>query len=238
MLDLIGCVLTCAGTHGRSRQQTTASSDGGTEPRIVGDSTDSRAQSRADQRADTGPLRRRQAAGAFRSRAGLLRGPLPAHQVVALESVERLAGAGQSHDARTRGHRRTGPEEQATQHRKGNNSSGCGHGRSASVACDGAGWTGVAAAPTQPSTGPRPSQCTTAVNGPKEAAMNAVWLPSADSSIAPVTILDREGRVVRVLSAAEFRRHHAAPVPAPSGAAPRHPRPRRDERPRGLDSES
>ena len=94
MLDLIGCVLTGAGTHGRSRQQTTASSDGRTEPRIVGEGTDRGAQSRADQRADTGPLCRRQAAGAFRSRAGLLRGPLPAHRVVALEGVERLAGAG------------------------------------------------------------------------------------------------------------------------------------------------
>ena len=33
-----------------------------------------------------------------------------------------------------------------------------------------------------------------------------VRLPSGDDSIAPVTILDAEGRVVRVVSAEEFRR--------------------------------
>ena len=33
-----------------------------------------------------------------------------------------------------------------------------------------------------------------------------VRLPSGDDSIAPVTILDAEGRVVRVISAEEFRR--------------------------------
>jgi hypothetical protein len=33
-----------------------------------------------------------------------------------------------------------------------------------------------------------------------------VWLPSGDESIAPVTILDANGQVVRVVSAEEFRR--------------------------------
>ena len=33
-----------------------------------------------------------------------------------------------------------------------------------------------------------------------------VWLPSSDESIGPVTILDAQGRVVRVVSAEEFRR--------------------------------
>jgi len=33
-----------------------------------------------------------------------------------------------------------------------------------------------------------------------------VWLPSSDESIGPVTILDAHGRVVRVVSAEEFRR--------------------------------
>jgi hypothetical protein len=33
-----------------------------------------------------------------------------------------------------------------------------------------------------------------------------VRLPSGDDSIAPVTILDAEGRVLRVVSAEEFRR--------------------------------
>jgi hypothetical protein len=35
---------------------------------------------------------------------------------------------------------------------------------------------------------------------------NAVRLPSGDESIAPVTILDAQGQIVRVVSAAEFRR--------------------------------
>ena len=34
----------------------------------------------------------------------------------------------------------------------------------------------------------------------------AVRLPSGDESIAPVTILDAQGRVVRVVSAEDFRR--------------------------------
>jgi PHD/YefM family antitoxin component YafN of YafNO toxin-antitoxin module len=33
-----------------------------------------------------------------------------------------------------------------------------------------------------------------------------VWLPSNDEAIAPVTILDAQGRVLRVVSAEEFRR--------------------------------
>ena len=35
-----------------------------------------------------------------------------------------------------------------------------------------------------------------------------VRLPSGDGFVAPVTILDREGHVVRVVSAEEFRRDH------------------------------
>jgi len=35
---------------------------------------------------------------------------------------------------------------------------------------------------------------------------DTVRLPSADESIAPVTILDAQGRVLRVVSADEFRR--------------------------------
>ena len=34
-----------------------------------------------------------------------------------------------------------------------------------------------------------------------------VWLPSSDESIGPVTILDAQGRVLRVVSAEELRRH-------------------------------
>jgi hypothetical protein len=37
-----------------------------------------------------------------------------------------------------------------------------------------------------------------------------VWLPSSDESIAPVTILDAQGRVLRVVSAEELR--HARPT--------------------------
>jgi hypothetical protein len=36
----------------------------------------------------------------------------------------------------------------------------------------------------------------------------AVRLPSGDNPIAPVTILDPHGHVVRVVSAEEFRRTH------------------------------
>jgi hypothetical protein len=39
---------------------------------------------------------------------------------------------------------------------------------------------------------------------------DAVRLPSGDDSIAPVTILDAQGRVVRVVSAEEFRRARLA----------------------------
>ena len=62
--------------------------------------------------------------------------------------------------------------------------------------------------------------------------MNTVWLPSSDESIAPVTILDSDGRVLRVVSAAEFRRDHTI-VSAPLPAGSRHRRSqgiRRDER--------
>ena len=44
--------------------------------------------------------------------------------------------------------------------------------------------------------------------------MNPSWtvvrLPSSDESIAPVTILDTQGRLVRVVSAEEFRRDRLA----------------------------
>jgi hypothetical protein len=47
---------------------------------------------------------------------------------------------------------------------------------------------------------------------------DAVQLPSGDESIAPVTIFDAQGHVVRVVAAAEFRRSHprvaASPYPA------------------------
>ena len=36
----------------------------------------------------------------------------------------------------------------------------------------------------------------------------ALELPSGDEFIAPVTILDAQGQVVRVVAAAEFRRIH------------------------------
>lgn len=38
----------------------------------------------------------------------------------------------------------------------------------------------------------------------------AVRLPSHDESIAPVTILDAQGRIIRVVSAEEFRRDRLA----------------------------
>lgn len=48
---------------------------------------------------------------------------------------------------------------------------------------------------------------------------NGVRLPSSDELIAPVTILDARGQVVRVLPADEFRRTH------PRDAAGRSPMP-------------
>ena len=55
----------------------------------------------------------------------------------------------------------------------------------------------------------------------------AVRLPSHEESIAPVTILDGQGNVVRVVPAAEFRRLH------PSSLDPSHARAeaRRERRP-------
>jgi hypothetical protein len=40
----------------------------------------------------------------------------------------------------------------------------------------------------------------------------SVRLPSSDDSIAPVMILDAQGHVVRVVSAAEFQRSHPKSV--------------------------
>ncbi len=50
----------------------------------------------------------------------------------------------------------------------------------------------------------------------------AVRLPSHDESIAPVTILDGHGRVLRIVPAAEFRRlHPSAPDPGHARATAR-----------------
>lgn len=48
---------------------------------------------------------------------------------------------------------------------------------------------------------------------------NAVQLPSGDESIAPVTIFDAQGHVVRVMVAAEFRRTHPRVARSGSPAA-------------------
>ena len=50
---------------------------------------------------------------------------------------------------------------------------------------------------------------------------DTIRLPSADEAIAPVTILDAQGRVVRVVSAEEFRRGRpAATAPGVDGERP------------------
>ena len=46
-----------------------------------------------------------------------------------------------------------------------------------------------------------------------------VRLPSSDDAIGPVMILDGEGRVMRVISADEFRRDHATVASAALRAA-------------------
>jgi hypothetical protein len=49
-------------------------------------------------------------------------------------------------------------------------------------------------------------------------ATGSVRLPVQDESVAPVTILDGQGRIVRIVQAEEFRRLHplaaGSPVPA------------------------
>jgi hypothetical protein len=54
---------------------------------------------------------------------------------------------------------------------------------------------------------------------------DAVQLPSGDGFIPPVTIVDAQGHVVRVVAAADFRRTHrtvaAAPYPVPAIRRPR-----------------
>ncbi len=42
---------------------------------------------------------------------------------------------------------------------------------------------------------------------------DAVWLLSGDESIGPVTILDAQGQVLRVVSAEEFRRARPTATP-------------------------
>jgi len=51
-------------------------------------------------------------------------------------------------------------------------------------------------------------------------ASDAVRFPFAPETIAPVTILDAEGRVVQVVSAEDFRRAHPV-VKIPSGESRR-----------------
>jgi hypothetical protein len=54
---------------------------------------------------------------------------------------------------------------------------------------------------------------------------SAVRLPSHDESIAPVTILDGRGSVLRIVPAAEFRRlHPSAPDPGHARATARRER--------------
>ena len=52
----------------------------------------------------------------------------------------------------------------------------------------------------------------------------AVYLPSAENTIAPVTILDANGNLVRVVSAEEFRRDHPTLARAPGAAGRSHRR--------------
>jgi len=51
-----------------------------------------------------------------------------------------------------------------------------------------------------------------------KSALDLVRLPSGDTSIAPVTIRDGHGNVVRIVSAEEFRRDHAALAPVSPAA--------------------
>jgi hypothetical protein len=57
----------------------------------------------------------------------------------------------------------------------------------------------------------------------------AVRLPTQDQFIAPVTILDGQGTVVRVVPAAEFRRLHPIALDAGHARGARRREPRRVE---------
>jgi PHD/YefM family antitoxin component YafN of YafNO toxin-antitoxin module len=46
-------------------------------------------------------------------------------------------------------------------------------------------------------------------------AHEAVYLPSTENTVAPVTILDANGNLVRIVSAEEFRRDHPTLARAP-----------------------
>lgn len=59
--------------------------------------------------------------------------------------------------------------------------------------------------------------------------VDAGQLQSGDEFIAPVTILDADGCVVRIVSAEEFRRTHATVVSAPLTVALRRGRRRPGE---------
>jgi hypothetical protein len=64
-----------------------------------------------------------------------------------------------------------------------------------------------------------------------KSSSETVRLPRRDEAIAPVTIFDAQGRIVRVVPATEFQR--SAPVPS----LHRHERRRRVPRPSGVSPE-
>lgn len=56
-------------------------------------------------------------------------------------------------------------------------------------------------------------------------ASEAVRLPLGEETIPPVRILDADGRVLRVMSADDFRREHPTVAATPGSAAARRRRP-------------
>lgn len=65
---------------------------------------------------------------------------------------------------------------------------------------------------------------------------DAVRLPSANDSIAPVRILDADGRLACVVSAEEFRRTHPTIDTTDSTPTAHHRRPPNGPRPRSVPS--
>jgi len=55
----------------------------------------------------------------------------------------------------------------------------------------------------------------------RRTAASEIRLPDHEESIPPVTILDGQGRLVRVVPAQEFRRTPVAPTPPASRVPPR-----------------
>jgi hypothetical protein len=100
-LQLAGGSLASAGTDRGSSEEPPTGAHGGTHPGTAGGGADRRSGGRAQDSADGGSLNGACGGSVAGRGSDLLARPLPAHGVVDLEDLERLAGTRQHHDART-----------------------------------------------------------------------------------------------------------------------------------------